>query len=91
MHKSLALILCSLLILSSCSVDWNDEKEKKISENRNKSSSTIKNDTVCKLNLSTTVSINTQNKNQVEADSSYSKNDLIIKLHNLDSENPSLE
>ncbi|MCA9377855.1 hypothetical protein KC711_02975, partial [Candidatus Peregrinibacteria bacterium] len=32
MKKILPIFLASLLLLSSCSVDWNDEKDKKISE-----------------------------------------------------------
>lgn len=30
--KSLTLLLIPLLLLSSCSIDWNDEKDKKIVE-----------------------------------------------------------
>jgi hypothetical protein len=32
MKKILPILLTSLLLLSSCSIDWNDEKDKKISE-----------------------------------------------------------
>ena len=32
MHKLGILILTSIVLLSSCSIDWNDEKEKKIGE-----------------------------------------------------------
>jgi hypothetical protein len=30
--KSLTLLLIPLLLLSSCAIDWNDEKDKKIAE-----------------------------------------------------------
>jgi hypothetical protein len=30
--KSLTLLLIPLILLSSCTIDWNDEKDKKIAE-----------------------------------------------------------
>ena len=30
--KSITLLLIPLLLLSSCTIDWNDEKDKKITE-----------------------------------------------------------
>jgi hypothetical protein len=36
MKKIISLSLLSILLLSSCSIDWNDEKDKKISSQNDK-------------------------------------------------------